>query len=64
MEILDLCYKELFKNKDKSIAYPLIERAYYPWEIIPKIKEYILELEPFLSKEKYEKVKNSESINH
>lgn len=35
--------KELFDYKN-SIAFPLFEKYEYPWELLPKIKEFILEL--------------------
>ncbi len=34
---------ELFECKNETVA-PLFENAEYPWEILPKIKEYILSL--------------------
>lgn len=46
----------LFKQKDKSIAYPLLERFTYPWIALDYIAEYIMELGRTLSEEEYEKI--------
>lgn len=40
---------------DHTIAKPLLETLEYPWQVLPKIKEYILELGPKLDKEVFEK---------
>ena len=45
--------KELYRLEE-SIAAPVFEGASYPWEILPKIKDYILQLGPSLPKDKYE----------
>lgn len=37
-------------NLDETIAKELFQNAKYPWEILPKINEYILELGPKLDK--------------
>ena len=39
--------KMLIKNLydlDKTIAKPLLEKLDYPWEALPKIKDFIIEL--------------------
>ncbi len=46
-ELLDL---------SKSIAAPLLEKTGYPWEALPKIKAFILELGPTLPSDIYEQV--------
>lgn len=40
---------------EHSIARPLFESITYPWEALPRIKDYILELGPALDPEKFEK---------
>lgn len=40
---------------DETIAKPLFEGVMYPWEVLPKISAFILELGAALSKEEYEK---------
>ena len=39
---------------DQSIARKLLESAVYPWEVLPKIKEIIIELGNQLNKDEYE----------
>ena len=39
---------------DKTIAKPLLEKMDYPWEALPKIKEFIIELGKTLDPEVYE----------
>ena len=46
---------ELF-DLTKSIAAPLLEKTEYPWEALPKIKAFILELGTTLSSDIYERV--------
>ncbi len=38
----------------QTIAAPLFETALYPWELLPKISDYILHLGPTLSSEEFE----------
>lgn len=38
-----------------TLAKPLMERYAYPWEVLPHIKDFILELGASLSEEEYEK---------
>ena len=49
MEIKDLY------NLDETIASKIFEGATYPWEVLPKIEEFIKELGNTLSSEEYEK---------
>ena len=49
---------ELF-DLSKSIAAPLLEKTEYPWEALPKIKAFILELGATLSSDVYEQVGES-----
>ena len=43
-------------DKTQTIANELFTEGTYPWEILPKIKEYILELGPKLSKDEYDQI--------
>lgn len=43
-------------NLDESIAKPLLEKYTYPWEVLPHIEEFILELGKCLNKEEYEQI--------
>lgn len=49
-----LMIKNLF-DLDKTIAKDLFESAVYPWEVLPKIKEFIVKLGNTLDPEIYEK---------
>lgn len=42
-------------NLQETAAKPLLEQVTYPWEVLPKIKDFILELGKTLSLEEYEK---------
>ena len=42
-------------NLDETIASKIFEGATYPWEVLPKIEEFIKELGNILSSEEYEK---------
>lgn len=42
-------------NLDETIATKIFEGATYPWEVLPKIEEFIKELGNTLSSEEYEK---------
>ncbi len=50
-----LTVKELY-TLDETIAKDLFEDVTYPWEVLPKISSFILELGATLSEEEYEKV--------
>ena len=50
MKIIDLF------NLDETIAKELLLKAIYPWEILPKISDYILEIGPKLDKEIYSQI--------
>lgn len=43
-------------NLDETIAKDIFEGCLYPWEILPKIKDFIINLGESLDKEEYEKV--------
>ena len=44
-------------NLEETIAKDIFKGCKFPWEILPKIKEYIIELGNLLDKEKFEEVK-------
>ena len=55
--------KELY-DLTETAAKPLLESVTYPWEALPKIKDFIIELGNSLDPEEYEKrVKISGFIN-
>lgn len=45
--------KNLF-NLDETIAFPIFEDADFPWEVLPRIKDFILQLGPTLDSAIYE----------
>lgn len=51
----ELKVKYLYKSLDQTMARELFEKAEYPWEILPWIHSFILELGNTLSEEAYEK---------
>ena len=50
----ELTVKELY-TLDETNAKDLFEGVTYPWEVLPKISAFILELGATLSEEEYEK---------
>ncbi len=48
---------ESLYNLEETIAKEIFQGCEYPWEVLPKIKEYIIELGKSLDKEKYEEIK-------
>lgn len=52
---MEICRIENLYNLEETIAKPLFEGAEYPWELLPKIGDFILELGASLSEEEYEK---------
>ena len=46
--------RSLYKNADRSIAYPLLERVEYPWEVLPHISDFILEIGKTLSEDEFD----------
>ena len=60
----ELTVKELY-TLDETIAKDIFEGVTYPWEVLPKISRFIVELGNTLSEEEYEKqgenIWNSES---
>ena len=53
MENEKLLAKNLF-DYSRTIAKPLLETVDYPWEALPKINEFIIELGKTLDPEIYE----------
>ena len=43
-------------NMAETIAAPLLEQYEFPWEVLPHIHDFILELGAALSSEEYDKV--------
>lgn len=52
---MEICRIENLYNLEETIAKPLFEGAVYPWELLPKIGDFILKLGASLSGEEYEK---------
>ena len=48
--------RELYAYPEHSLAYPYLSRCEYPWEILPKITDLILEIGAGLPKEEYDRV--------
>ncbi|MDE6185070.1 MAG: UDP-N-acetylglucosamine pyrophosphorylase, partial [Lachnospiraceae bacterium] len=46
-------------NLEETIAAPYFEGAVYPWELLPKISSFIVELGKDLSKERFTQVKEN-----
>lgn len=53
--MMDTCRIKNLYNLDETIAKDLFEGAEYPWEALPKISDFIMELGNTLSEEEYEK---------
>ena len=52
----ELTKQKLFLHMDQTIAGALFEKTTYPWEILPLIKDFILEIGPNLPKEEYDQI--------
>lgn len=52
---METCKIENLYDLNETIARELFEGAVYPWEVLPKISAFILELGTALSEEEYEK---------
>lgn len=52
---METCKIKNLYNLDETIAKDLFEGAVYPWEVLPKISSFIMELGNTLSEEEYEK---------
>ena len=54
--MVELTNKEFFQDLDQTIAAQLFEHTTYPWEILPLIKDFVLEVGPTLSADEYDQV--------
>lgn len=52
---MEICKIENLYDLNETIAGALFEGAVYPWEVLPKISAFILELGATLDEEEYEK---------
>lgn len=52
----ELTVKELY-TLDETIAKDIFEGVTYPWEVLPKISRFIVELGNTLSEEEFKKVR-------
>ena len=52
----EILFFENFLDLNQTTAKKLFENIYYPWEVLPKIKNFILEVGPTLSKDEYDEV--------
>lgn len=52
---METCKIKNLYNLEETIAKDLFEGAVYPWEVLPKISSFILELGATLSEDEYEK---------
>ena len=52
---MEECKIKNLYNLDETVASKIFEGATYPWEVLPKIEEFIKELGNILSSEEYEK---------
>ena len=53
---MEECKIKNLYNLEETIAKKLLEGVTYPWEVLPKISDFILELGKNLDMEKYEKI--------
>ena len=53
---MEECKIKNLYNLDETIARDLLEQYTYPWEVLPHISEYILELGSKLPQEEYNKI--------
>lgn len=59
MQKNNFLFYENFLDLSQTIAQKLFENVYYPWEVLPKIKDFILNLGPQLPKSQYEEIKEN-----
>ncbi len=52
----ELLFFENFLDLNQTIAKKLFENIYYPWEVLPKIKSFILEVGPTLNKNEFDEI--------
>lgn len=53
---MEECKVENLYNLRETIAFELFKGVIYPWEVLPKIKEFIIEFGKSLSLEEYDKI--------
>ena len=53
---MEECKIQNLYNLEETIAKELLEKYTYPWEVLPKIEEFIIKLGESLNKEPYEKI--------
>ncbi len=53
---MEHCRIKNLYNLDETIAKNIFDNCEYPWEVLPKIKDYILELGSSLNTDEYEKI--------
>ena len=53
---MEECKIKNLYNLEETIAKELLEKSTYPWEVLPDIGDYILELGKTLDKDEYEKI--------
>ena len=53
---MEECKIKNLYNLDETIARKLLEKYEYPWEVLPQINDFIIELGKKLDEDKYEKV--------
>lgn len=56
---MEECKVKNLYNLEETIAKKLLETVTYPWEALPKIADFIIELGKSLDKEKYEEVEEN-----
>lgn len=56
---MEECKIENLYNLEETIAKDLLESVTYPWEALPKIADFIIEIGKKLDKNKYEEVKEN-----
>lgn len=52
----ELLFFENFLDLNQTITKKLFENIYYPWEVLPKIKNYVLEIGPTLNKNEFDEI--------
>ena len=53
---MEECKIKNLYNLNETIAAKIFEGVTYPWEVLPKIENFIIELGNTLSKDEYDKV--------
>lgn len=61
--MMETCKIENLYDLKETIAAELFEGAEYPWEVLGKIKDFIVALGNTLSEEEYEKEKATSGLH-